>query len=76
LAPQRADWIEPGRLGPPLYLVSVDGDKHPGPMKGIIKTMNQKLKQDWKKLVDNGLMPFTIFILGSAVLILIGIKLW
>jgi hypothetical protein len=45
-------------------------------MKGIIKTMNQKLKQDWNKLVDNGLMQVTVFILGSVVLILLAVKLW
>jgi hypothetical protein len=40
------------------------------------KTMNQKLKDKWKELVDNGLIQVTIFALGSAVLILLAIKLW
>jgi hypothetical protein len=38
--------------------------------------MNQKLKDKWNELVDNGLMQVAIFVLGSAVLILLGIKLW
>jgi hypothetical protein len=38
--------------------------------------MSQKLKNKWNELVDNGLMQVTIFTLGSAVLILLAIKLW
>jgi hypothetical protein len=38
--------------------------------------MNQKLKDKWNELVDNGLMQVTIFALGSVVLILLAIKLW
>jgi len=38
--------------------------------------MNRKLNDKWNELVDNGLLQVTIFILGSAVLILLAIKLW
>jgi hypothetical protein len=38
--------------------------------------MNRKLKDKWNELVDNGLLQVTIFVLGSAVLILLAIKLW
>jgi hypothetical protein len=38
--------------------------------------MNRKLKDKWNELVDNGLLQVTIFALGSAVLILLAIKLW
>jgi hypothetical protein len=74
------DRSEPGRLGPPLFLLCIDGDKHRAPMKGIMKTMNrnqnQKLVEECKKLLENGLLPFSIFMLGSALLIVIGVKLW
>ena len=36
--------------------------------------MNQKLKDKWNELVDNGLMQVTIFALGSVVLILLAIN--
>ena len=38
--------------------------------------MNRKLNDKWNELVDNGLLQVTIFVLGSAVLILLAIKLW
>jgi hypothetical protein len=38
--------------------------------------MNQKLNDNWNKLVNNGLLQVTVFILGSVVLILLAIKLW
>jgi hypothetical protein len=38
--------------------------------------MNQKLKDKWNELVDNGLMRVTVFTLASVVLILPAIKLW
>jgi hypothetical protein len=49
-------------------------------MKGITKAMNrnknQKLVEECKKLLENGLLPFSIFLLGSVLLIIIGVKLW
>ena len=38
--------------------------------------MNQKLKDKWNELVDNGLMQVTVFALALVVLILLAIKLW
>jgi hypothetical protein len=74
------DRSESGRLGTPLFLLCIDGDKHRAPMKGITKAMNrnknQKLVEECKKLLENGLLPFSIFLLGSALLIVIGVKLW